>query len=245
MALALAVVTGTACYGDCASAADWKPDKPIELIVGTGPGSGVDNTARTLQAIVQTYKLIEVPLTITNKPGGSYGVALNYLGQFPGDAHRIFIQTSTPLSALLTGQLNIKYFEFTPIANLISEPIAFMVRAESPLTGGRDLAQRLKTDPASVSIAVAAARGNAFHIASALLAKAMGADIRKFTNCCLQFLGRCNGRAARRPCRCACGNAGRVPAAARSTQDQNRRRSVAPTLKWTARRRPHFQRAGS
>jgi len=179
VALSLAVVIGTACYGNYASAADWRPDKPIELIVGTGPGSGVDNTARTLQAIMQTYKLIEVPLSITNKPGGSYGVALNYLGQFPGDAHRIFIQTSTPLSALLTGQLNIKYFEFTPIANLISEPIAFMVRAESPLTSGRDLAQRLKTDPASVSIALAAARGNAFHIASALLAKSTGADIRK------------------------------------------------------------------
>jgi len=160
-------------------AADWKPGRNLEFIVPTGPGSGIDNTARTLQAILQAHKLLDAPITITNKAGGSYGVALNYLSQFPGDGHRLFLQTSTPLSALLTGQIKLNYFEFTPIANLISEPIAFIVRAESPIAGGKDLAQRIKADPASVSIALAAARGNAYHIASALIARAVGADVKK------------------------------------------------------------------
>ena len=160
-------------------AADWKPDKGIELIVPTGPGSGVDNTTRTLQAIMQTHKLVDTPIAVTNKPGGSYGVALNYLAQFPGDGHHLFVQTSTPLSALLTGQINIKYFEFTPLANLISEPIAMVVRTESPMTSAKDLASRFKADPAALSIALAAARGNSFHIAAALLAKAAGANSRK------------------------------------------------------------------
>lgn len=159
--------------------ADWKPDRGVEIIVPTGPGSGVDNTARTLQAIMQQMKLVEVPLSVVNKPGGSYGVALNYLAQFPGDGQRLLVQTSTPLSALLTGQVKIDYFAFTPLANLITEPIAFMVRAESPLASGKDLANRIKADSAALSIALAAARGNAYHIASALVAKAVGADIRK------------------------------------------------------------------
>ena len=162
-----------------AIAADWKPDKAIELIVPTGPGSGVDNTTRTLQAIMQTHKLVDTQIAVTNKAGGSYGVALNYLGQFPGDGHRLIVQTSTPLSALLTGQINVKYFEFTPIANLISEPIALIVRAESAIATGKDLAARLKADPSAVSISLAAARGNSFHIAAALFAKAAGVDIRK------------------------------------------------------------------
>jgi putative tricarboxylic transport membrane protein len=180
-AWAAALTACLACWPGVApaAAAEWKPDKGVELIVPTGPGSGVDNTARTLQAIIHANKLIETPLTITNKPGGSYGVALNYLGQFPGDGQRLFIQTSTPLSALLTGQLKVNYFEFTPIANLITEPIALMVRAESPIATAKDLAQRLKTDPSSVSIALAAARGNAYHIAAALLARSVGADIRR------------------------------------------------------------------
>ena len=178
VATALVLLAG-ATYATSASAADWKPDKGIELIVPTGPGSGVDNTTRTLQAIMQTQKLVDTPIAVTNKAGGSYGVALNYLAQFPGDGHHLFVQTSTPLSALLTGQINIKYFEFTPIANLISEPIALVVRAESPITSAKELASRFKADPAAVSIALAAARGNSFHIAAALLAKASGADSRK------------------------------------------------------------------
>jgi putative tricarboxylic transport membrane protein len=162
-----------------AHAAEWKPDRAIEMIVPTGPGSGVDNTMRTVQAILQNNKLVDQSIIVTNKPGGSYGVALNYLGQFNGDAHRMMIQTSTPLSALVVGQLKMPYFELTPVANLITEPIAFIARTESPITSGQELAKRIKADPSSVSIALAAARGNAYHIASALLARAVSADIKK------------------------------------------------------------------
>lgn len=172
-----AFVIGLAVTASCA--ADWKPDRNIEFTVPTGPGSGVDNTARTLQMIMQASKLVDAPMSVINKPGGSYGVALNYLSQFAGDGQRLMIQTSTPLSALLTGQITVDYFAFTPIANLITEPIAFMVRADSPIANGRDLAARIKADPGSISIALAAARGNAYHIAAALIARSVGADGRK------------------------------------------------------------------
>ncbi len=162
-----------------AYAADWKPERNVEWIVPTGPGSGVDNTARTLQMIMQNSKLVDAPMSVVNKSGGSYGVALNYLAQFNGDGQHLMIQTSTPLSALLTGQISVDYFAFTPVANLITEPIAFMVRADSPIANGRDLAARIKADAGSVSIALAAARGNAYHIAAALIARAVGADSRK------------------------------------------------------------------
>lgn len=162
-----------------AQAADWKPERGVEWVVPTGPGSGVDNTARTLQLIMQTAKLVDAPMSVVNKSGGSYGVALNYLAQFTGDGQHLMIQTSTPLSALLTGQVSVNYFEYTPIANLITEPIAFMVRADSPIAGGRDLAARIRADPGAVSIALAAARGNAYHIASALIARSTGADSRR------------------------------------------------------------------
>lgn len=168
-----------AAVANSAVGADWKPDKPIEFVVGTGPGSGVDNTARTVQAILQTQKLVEPQINISNKPGGPYAVAFNYLAQFPGDGSKLALQTSTPLAALLTGQLTVKYFEFTPIANLITEPVLFMVRTESPIVSGKDLAQRLKADPSALAIALATARGNAFHITAALFARSAGADLKK------------------------------------------------------------------
>ena len=51
--------------------------------------------------IMQGSKLVEAPMSVTNRAGGSYGVALNYLAQFAGDGQHLMIQTSTPLSARL------------------------------------------------------------------------------------------------------------------------------------------------
>jgi putative tricarboxylic transport membrane protein len=178
-AVALIVFVTVGFWSGTALSLDWKPEKTIEVIVGTGPGSGVDNTARTLQAVMQTNKMIDQSITVLNKPGGGYGMALNYLGQFPGDGHRLLVQTATPLTSLVAGQLKINYFDLTPIAGLISEPIALMVPVESPIKNGQDLAKRMKADPASVSISFANARGNAYHIACALFARRLGADVKK------------------------------------------------------------------
>ena len=51
-----AIVIGL--IGTTATAADWKPERNVEWVVPTGPGSGVDNTARTLQMIMQGAKQI-------------------------------------------------------------------------------------------------------------------------------------------------------------------------------------------
>lgn len=180
-AAAAFLVSFPACWmpGGKAIAADWKPDKFVEIIVPTSPGSGVDLTGRTVQKILQENKLVETPVSVVNKPGGAYGIGMAYVGQIPGDGHRLMMQTSTPLTAYITGQVKLNYFDFTPIANLISEPIIYLVRPESPIKTAKDLVDRLKADPSSVSIGLAAARGNAFHIASALLARTSGIEITK------------------------------------------------------------------
>jgi putative tricarboxylic transport membrane protein len=157
----------------------WKPEKPVEFVVATAAGSGVDSTARSIQRILQSEKLVTVPITVTNKPGGGASVAMAYLAQHDRDGHRLLIQTSTGLATYAAGTLPMNYFEFTPIANLISEPIIALVRAESPLKSGADFISRLKADPNSVSIALATARGNAFHMSAALVARSVGVDPRK------------------------------------------------------------------
>ena len=63
---------------------------------------------------------------------------------------------------------------------LADEHIAFVVNANSPLKTGRDLLARLKADPASVSMALASALGNANHIAVSLVGKSAGADSKRF-----------------------------------------------------------------
>ena len=54
-------------------AADWHPDRTVELIVGTAPGGGSDATARLVQRLFQDKKLFERPATVLNKVGGGCG----------------------------------------------------------------------------------------------------------------------------------------------------------------------------
>ena len=165
--------------GHAAQMGEWKPTEPVEMIIPTGPGSGVDNMARLVQSLLQDQKLVPTPIVPSNKPGANYGVAMQYLNRFPGDAHKLFVQTSTPIAAYITGGLGLNYFDFTPLANLINEPVAFMVRSDSPLKSMQDVAARLRKDPGSLSIGLAAARGNGFHITAALFARAAKVDVNK------------------------------------------------------------------
>ena len=161
------------------AATPWRPQRPVEFIVPTAPGSGVDATARTIQNIMQAEKLVPVPIVVLNKAGGGANVAMQYLGQHDRDGHKLLIQTSTGLLTYAAGTLQVNYFDFTPISNLISEPIIALVNAGSTIKSGTDFISRLKQDPAGASVALATARGNAFHMAAALVAKSSRVDPRQ------------------------------------------------------------------
>ena len=42
-----------------AQADDWKPTRPIEIVVPSGPGGGLDLVGRTLQSVMEQEKLSE------------------------------------------------------------------------------------------------------------------------------------------------------------------------------------------
>jgi tripartite-type tricarboxylate transporter receptor subunit TctC len=49
------------------------PVRPIELIVPYAPGGGMDLMFRHLVKVIEIHKLVLVPITVVNKPGGSSG----------------------------------------------------------------------------------------------------------------------------------------------------------------------------
>ena len=179
LAQALLIAMAVACPALFAATPSWKPDKAVELIVPDSPGGGQDRTVRVLQKLLQDGGWVATPINVINKPGGSGNIAYAYLAQFAGDGHYLAIATATMLTNHALGLSPYGYSDFTPVAILYGESIGFAVNAEGPLKTGRDVIERLKKDPESVSFAFGTSRGNANHIAIALVARAAGVDPRK------------------------------------------------------------------
>lgn len=159
--------------------AQWKPDKSIEIIVGTGPGGGQDKTARTVNRLLVDKRLVDAPITVVNKPGGGGALGWTYLNQHAGDAHYVIVGTTTLLTSQITGRSAVGFTDITPLAMLLSESVALSVRQESPLLTGKDLVERLKKDASAVSASIGSSVGGPNHIAFALIAKAAGGDVKK------------------------------------------------------------------
>jgi putative tricarboxylic transport membrane protein len=157
----------------------WKPNKPVELVVQSAPGGGTDITARLIQKIIESNRLLDVPVTVVNKPGGGGNVALAYLNQKAGDGHYLQIASAAVLTSFITGNSQFNYTHFSPIAQLNSEYIAFGVKADSPIKNGKDLLAALARDPASVSVAIGTASGGVNHAATAKIAETAGADPKR------------------------------------------------------------------
>jgi len=157
----------------------WKPERNVEIISGTAAGGAVDRANRAVQRIWQEKKIVEVSTIVMNKPGGGNTIAWNYINQHAGDGHYVSIAPFTLLTNKLVGTSPLTWSDFTPISLLFNEYMTVAVRADSPVKSGADLIERLKKDPASLSIAVASTLGNHIHIGIAKAMKAGGVDIRK------------------------------------------------------------------
>lgn len=158
--------------------AQWKPERPVELIVSVAPGGNQDLTARAIQGIWQERKIVS-PAVVMNKPGGGGAIAYTYLSQHPRDPHFLMMLAPTLLTNRITGTGTFHHNDFTPIAMLFNEYIFVSVKADSPIKTGRDLIRRLKEAPDAVSVAIATAIGNHIHMGIALPMKAAGVDIKR------------------------------------------------------------------
>ena len=167
----------------CAAAAAhaqpaWRPEKSVEIIIGTSPGGPQDRLGRTLQKVLQESRLVEVPVSVENKPGGGGAVALAALAQRTGGS-TLMINAPTMLNNQITGKSPLPYTDFTALAILGIEYECVAVRADSPLKSAKELVDRLKKDPSALSVSIGTSLGNAGHLAYALAMKAAGVDIKK------------------------------------------------------------------
>ncbi|MGZ8154988.1 MAG: tripartite tricarboxylate transporter substrate binding protein [Burkholderiales bacterium] len=179
-ALAAGIIAACAySTGALAASGAWKPEKAVEIVAPSGAGGTTDRTARVVARILTQHKLVDVPVNVVNKPGGSGTIGLNYLNQHAGDAHYIIIATTGSISNHILGLIPYNHTNFTPLAMLFDEYLAVNTRADSPIASGRDLIDRLRKDPQSASLGISTSIGGGNHTTLMLALKAGGLDVKR------------------------------------------------------------------
>ena len=140
----LAVAMGAAGF----AVAEWKPTKPVEVIVHTGPGGGSDVLARAIATMMEKEKLVPVRMQVINKPGGNGAVAAAAIAEKKDDPHTIGLITSVWIAGpLTTSEAKITVHDLKPIAQLMLEPAVFAVRADSPYKSLKEFVDAAKAKP--------------------------------------------------------------------------------------------------
>jgi tripartite-type tricarboxylate transporter receptor subunit TctC len=168
-----------ACGPGSAIAADWKPTKPVEIIVPAGTGGSIDRFARVLQKIMQTEKLVSQPVVVVNKNGAAGGIAWNYVIQQKGDPHYLIISSPNLITSALMEVNSVAVDATTPIVVLSTEYHSTIVRTDSPIKSGNDLLQKMRAEPGSLKIGVAPGLGVGSHVALSLMLAEAKIDQKK------------------------------------------------------------------
>jgi putative tricarboxylic transport membrane protein len=172
------LVAGALLPAVCVAQPSWKPERAVEIVVGSAAGGGNDRTGRTLLKIWQESKALE-NAAVVNKVGGGGSLAYTYTNEKPGDGHRIAVARTGLLTNHILNLSPINYTDMTPLAMVADDPMALTVRADSQIRNVKDLIAKWKTDPQSLSISLGSSRGSTTHFLVALVAKAGGVDARK------------------------------------------------------------------
>ena len=179
MRVAVTALLATILIGTHPASAQWKPDKPVEIVAPSGPGGTTDRTARVIARVIQQYKFVDVPVNVVNKPGGSGTIGYTYLNQHPGDGHYIIIGTSGSVSNFITGTVPFNHNDFTSVAMLFDEWMSINVQAGSPMKSGRDLIARLKQNPEGLPFGISTSRSGGNFTSLMICLRGGGIDIKR------------------------------------------------------------------
>ena len=145
----------------------------VQIFVPAAPGGGWDQTARTMDQVLRSEKLIcGAQITNVGGAGGTVGLP-QFVNQWKGKPNALMVAGMVMVGAIIANKSPVNLTQTTPIARLTGEFEALVVPAASPFKTVADFVAALKADPAKVPVAGGSA-GGTDHILFGLIAKIGG-----------------------------------------------------------------------
>ena len=144
------LLAATALLTAAPAMAEWAPSRPIEFVVASGAGGGTDNFARTIQSALTRGEIIDRPIVVLNKGGGSGAEAFLYAKQNAGDPHKVIFGTNNVYLLPHVAKLAYTAGDLQPVAALALDEFLVWVKADAPYQTVADLIDAAKAAPGTI-----------------------------------------------------------------------------------------------
>lgn len=153
LALVLALVLAFALTGcgkkadkDVVSDGEWKFERPIEIIVPWGPGSGTDTTIRAWAPLMEKELGVSIKINNVEGAGGVKGGEFYQLQ--PADGYTFAMNTQSHLIAAIDGTTNYDVMADTvPVIRLVQDTNMILAGKHVPYNNAKELAEYAKSNP--------------------------------------------------------------------------------------------------
>ena len=150
----------------------------LHLLIPAGPGGGLDSTARAIGEALRSEG-VRSPVSYENMTGGGGGRAMAHFIETADRQQDTLLINSTPLIIRsLQGLFPHDHHDLVPIAGLVGEYGAFVVRADSELQSWSQLVTELQEDPRAINVGGGSVRGSLDHLILALALEKAGVEPR-------------------------------------------------------------------
>lgn len=146
----------------------------IELTVLFPAGASADVTARLLSQGMS--KQLGANVIVVNRPGAGGAIGYKYVAGRNADGYALVWNSNSVSTTFHSGQMNIDYKAFDPVARVLVETPLIAVRADARWKSFKDLIAEMKAQPGKITVANSGI-GSHTHITSAALFKAAGTEV--------------------------------------------------------------------
>ncbi|MDM0116249.1 tripartite tricarboxylate transporter substrate binding protein [Variovorax sp. J22R133] len=146
LVLALAILAGTA------SAQGDYPSRPITLVVPFGAGTGTDVIARVIAEAMA--KSMKATIVIDNKAGASGQIGTEAVARAQPDGYTLLVATNSTHSGNPYLYKTLRYDpvkSFSPIGRMTINPLALLLRQDSPFKTVEELLEHARRSPGKLS----------------------------------------------------------------------------------------------